>query len=235
MPSAAIFGAGPAFGLSIARRFAARGHDVALIARDPAKLEGLATQLAPTGVEVATFAADLADRPQVRDALAAVRRRFGLPDAVVYAPGDVTRLPVPALELTPEVLESWLPLHLLSPLALGAALLGPMMARGSGAFLVVQGTAARQPDPMLASVGAAQAALRNWLHAAAAQAGPRGVRVRALLVGALIERSAAAALFDGGRFADVEPGSLPRVDPDDLADRAWSELLESETAELALP
>jgi NADP-dependent 3-hydroxy acid dehydrogenase YdfG len=234
MPTLAIFGAGPALGLSVARRFAAGGHDIALIARDPAKLARLADALG-SAQAVETFTADLTDRAQIRDALAGVRARFGLPDVVVYAPGDVSRLPVAALDLSPEALETWLPLHLLSPLALGEALLSDMIARGSGALLVVQGIAAREPDPMLASVGAAQAALRNWLHAAAAQAGPHGVRVRGLLIGALIERSAAATLFDQGRFAGVEAGALPRVDPDDLAERAWTLAFAGRTPELAIP
>jgi short-subunit dehydrogenase len=235
MPSIAVFGAGPALGLSIARRFSADGYDVALIARDPAKLDRLAAELATGHVDVATFSGDLADRSQLRNAVAAVRNRFGLPDVVVYAPGDVSRLPVAALELTPEELETWLPLHLLSPLALGEAVLGDMLARGSGSLLVVQGVAAREPDPMLASVGAAQAALRNWLHCAAAQAAPRGVHVRGLVIGALIQRSAAAALFDQGHFADVEDGALPRANPDDLAERAWRLAFDSEAVELVIP
>ena len=143
MPSIAIFGAGPALGLSVARRFAADGYEVGLVARDPAKLTELERALSQDGASVATFAADLADREQVRAAAAAVRERFGVPDAVVYAPGDVTRMPVPALELDAEALESWLPLHLLSPLALAAATLPGMLERGSGAFVVAQGIMAR--------------------------------------------------------------------------------------------
>jgi hypothetical protein len=48
------------------------------------------------------------------------------------------------------------------------------------------------------------------------------VRIGSLLIGGLIERSAAAELFDAGRFADVEDGELPRMHPDTLADRYWA-------------
>ncbi|MGF0118695.1 hypothetical protein ACQFYA_20580 [Promicromonospora sp. Marseille-Q5078] len=42
MPSIAIVGAGPGMGLAIARTFGSRGFDVALIARNRAKLDALA-------------------------------------------------------------------------------------------------------------------------------------------------------------------------------------------------
>jgi NADP-dependent 3-hydroxy acid dehydrogenase YdfG len=213
MPSIAIFGAGPAFGASVARRFHAAGYDVALVARDPAKLAPLAEE---TGAS--THLAELTDRAQVLAALDAI----GLTDVVVWSPGDVSRLPVAALDLDAETLETWLPLHLLSPLALGHAVVPEMVERGSGTFVVAQGVAASRPDPMLASVGAPQAALRNWLDCAAQLAEPRGVKVAALEIAELIERSAAARLFDQGHFEGVEDGALPRIDPDALADRVWN-------------
>jgi NADP-dependent 3-hydroxy acid dehydrogenase YdfG len=221
MPSIAVFGAGPALGLSVARRFAAERYAVALVARDPAKLSGLERTLAAGGATVAAFPADLADRAQAGAAAAALRERFGLPDAVVYSPGDVSRLPVGALALDAEQLDTWLPLHLLTPLALFASLLPGMLERGSGALIAVQGTAAREPQAELASVGAAQAALRNWIHAAAPPARERGVRLATVAVGGLIERSAAAALFARGHFDEITDGQFPRRDPDELAERIW--------------
>jgi NAD(P)-dependent dehydrogenase (short-subunit alcohol dehydrogenase family) len=126
MPSIVVFGAGPALGASVAARFAQEGYDVALVARDPAKLRALSASL---GGEIATVTADVADRAQVRAAAEAVRRRVGVPDVVLYSPGDVSRLPVGALELTPEVMETWLPLHLLSPLTVIHTYLPAMLER----------------------------------------------------------------------------------------------------------
>jgi short-subunit dehydrogenase len=217
----AVFGAGPALGLATARRFGAEGYRIALVARDPAKLDHLARDLAGRGVEAFTTTADLADPAAVRVASAAVTERFGPPDVLLYSPGDVSRLPVGALELDAEELLTWLPLNLLTPIALVRSVLPGMLARGSGALLFAQGASARVPMPALSSSGVAQAGLLNYLHALAAEVGPRGVYVGTLLIGALIERSAAAALWDGGRFADVEVGALPRVDPDELARRYW--------------
>jgi hypothetical protein len=97
-----------------------------------------------------------------------------------------------------------------------------MLERGSGALLAVQGTAAREPQAELASVGSAQAALRNWIHAAAPSARGRGVRLATVAIDGLIDRSAAAELFARGHFDEVAGGQLPRRDPDALARRIWS-------------
>jgi len=241
MPVIAIFGAGPALGLSTARLFAAKGYQVALVARDPAKLARLEAELGllepgllePDGTErggterggargsVASFTADLSDRAGLERAVAAIDDRFGLPDVVLYSPGDVSRLPVSASALTAEELQTWLPLHLLSPVALIQAVLPRMLERGSGSLLFALGATARHPDAMLASVNTPQAGLLNYLHGLSAAVAPRGIYIGALLIGALIEHSAAAQLFDAGHFASVEPGTLPRVDPASLAERLW--------------
>ncbi|WP_028922717.1 SDR family NAD(P)-dependent oxidoreductase [Pseudonocardia acaciae] len=231
----AVFGAGPALGLSVARRFGKEGYRVALVARDRAKLDRLEAELRTDGLTAATATADLADEAQLRSAVAAVTDTFGTPDVVLYAPGDVSRLPVSALDLGSEELRTWLPLHLLSPVALIQAVLPGMLARGSGAVLVAQGASAREPMSALASVGAPQAGLLNYLHALAAEVGPRGVYIGTLLIGALIERSAAAELWDGGHFETVEAGEVPRIEPDALAERYWEMVRDRALVEQSAP
>jgi NAD(P)-dependent dehydrogenase (short-subunit alcohol dehydrogenase family) len=167
----------------------------------PARLDSLEKDLVERGVEAYGVTADLADTPAARAAAAAITDRFGTPDVLLYSPGDVSRLPVGALDLDAEELLTWLPLHLLTPIALVRSVLPDMLARGSGALLFAQGASARVPMPALGSVGVAQSGLLNYLHALAAEVGPRGIYVGTMLIGALIERSAAAGLWDGGGFA----------------------------------
>jgi short-subunit dehydrogenase len=217
----AVFGAGPALGLAMARRFGAEGYRIALVARDRVKLDRLEKELAAGGVETYGVTADLTDLAEARAASVAVTDRFGTPDVLLYSPDDISRLPVGALELDAEELATWLPLNLLTPIALVRSVLPDMLARGSGALLFAQGASARVPMPALGSAGVAQSGLLNYLHALAAAVGPRGVYVGTLLIDALIERSAAAGLWDGGGFDSLSVGSLPRVDPDALAQRYW--------------
>lgn len=231
----AVFGAGPGLGLSVARRFGKEGYRVALVARDRAKLDRLEVELRADGVSVTGLTAELTDLARLRATAAEVTDRFGPPDVVLYAPGDVSRLPVGVLDLDAEELATWLPLHLLAPVALVRAVLPGMLARGSGAVLVAQGIGARVSMPALASVSTAQAGLLNYLHALAAEVGPRGVYVGSLLIGALIERSAAAELWDAGHFDGVEGGPVPRVDPDVLAERYWEMVRDRELVELVGP
>jgi NAD(P)-dependent dehydrogenase (short-subunit alcohol dehydrogenase family) len=218
MPTLAVFGAGPAFGLSVAHRFGREGYRTVLIGRNPGTLAPLAASLRAADVPVREVVADLTDRDQVREAARAV----GAPDVTVYSPGDVRRLPVRALELDAEELETWLPLHLLSPIALAQALLPDLLARQSGSLVFALGATVRAPDPQLASVATAQSALLHYLHSLAASVGPRGVDVHAFLISSLIERSAAAALVDQGHFAEQLAEAPPRVHPDVLADQVWS-------------
>ncbi|HEX4788682.1 MAG TPA: SDR family NAD(P)-dependent oxidoreductase [Actinospica sp.] len=73
----AIFGAGPGLGASIARRFAADGFRVALVARDKDRLDALVGQLAAEGVDAAGFAADLDAPDEIPALITAIRDRFG--------------------------------------------------------------------------------------------------------------------------------------------------------------
>jgi short-subunit dehydrogenase len=69
MPSIAIVGAGPGMGLAIARTFGSRGYDVALIARNRAKLDDLVGRLAAEDITAAAFPADVRDHDALSQAL----------------------------------------------------------------------------------------------------------------------------------------------------------------------
>jgi short-subunit dehydrogenase len=69
MPTLAVVGAGPALGLSIARRFEREGFRAALIAQCAAVLDDCARRLASEGIEAAAFPADAADEHGLTAAL----------------------------------------------------------------------------------------------------------------------------------------------------------------------
>jgi len=218
MPHLAVFGAGPALGLSAARRFGRAGYSVTLIARNTDRLEQMRATVAADGVETDVQQTELADEAQVDAALADLQARHGIPDVVLYSPGGVDRLPVDALSLDVYTLRSWLPVNLTTPVLILHALLPAMVARGSGAVLVAQGMSVRTPMAALASVSVPQSGLLNYLRAVDQQVRPQGVRVGSLQIGRIIQTSDAQKLFDSGHFATVEPNEVERVEPDVLAE-----------------
>jgi NAD(P)-dependent dehydrogenase (short-subunit alcohol dehydrogenase family) len=86
--AALVTGASSGIGLAIARMLAEEGHAVTLVARDPARLEQAATEIAEAGgAAVHTHAADVADERQLRTAFAAHTDRFGRLDVLVNNAG----------------------------------------------------------------------------------------------------------------------------------------------------
>lgn len=221
----AVFGAGPAFGLSVARRFGREGFAVALVSRTRDKLDRYVDQLAAGGIRAAAFTADLANPARALAAVGEIEATLGPIDVLEYSPGPVDVRVVPALDLLPDDLEPMLDLRLRTPVALAHAVLPGMRERGAGALLFAFGTQPRRPEPQLANVGMAQAALLHHVHNLNAALAPDGVYAGALLIGALVEGSEIQALLRTGT-ADHLPDDLaqieyPIVSPDRLADLFW--------------
>jgi NAD(P)-dependent dehydrogenase (short-subunit alcohol dehydrogenase family) len=74
---ALITGAGSGMGREAAFVFAREGARIAALDLDPGGLEATAAIVRDAGGDVATFVADVADEPQVRDAIDGGVRRFG--------------------------------------------------------------------------------------------------------------------------------------------------------------
>ncbi|MBK3626291.1 SDR family NAD(P)-dependent oxidoreductase [Streptomyces sp. MBT49] len=164
MSSIAIVGAGPQLGLAIARTFGAHGYDVALISRDPVKLDALVGKLAAEDIGAAAFPADVLDRAGLTRALAAASARFGGIDVLEYSPVGsfgVTTLTAPA-GTEPSHVEFEMNFQLYGALAATKAVLPAMRAAGAGTLLYTTGAGSIWPDPRVANVNAAAAALRNW-------------------------------------------------------------------------
>src|ERR1700731_3767276 len=82
----AVFGVGPGMGRSVARRFGREGFQVALVARNQARLDAYTGELAENGIEAAGFAGHIADRDALPAMIEAIMARFGPIDVLEYAP-----------------------------------------------------------------------------------------------------------------------------------------------------
>lgn len=183
MGTALITGGNTGLGAAFARRLAADGHDLVLVARDKDRLEETAQQLRTThGVHVDVLPADLAS-PAER---ALVEQRLGDPAAPVDLLVNNAGLIVRDLfdEASMAALQEEHDVNTTAVLRLTRAALPGMIERGRGAVLNVASFAG-----YLSPAGWAYAAGKAWVlsftDTVAASLAGTGVRAIALAVGSV--------------------------------------------------
>ncbi|MFM9448800.1 SDR family NAD(P)-dependent oxidoreductase [Streptomyces acidiscabies] len=163
MTSIAIVGAGPQLGLAVARAFGSHGFDVALISRNPEKLDGLVGTLTAEGISAAAFPADVLDRDALTQALNDTATRFGRIDVLEYSPADAPDAVITTpTETEPSDVQQQIELQLYGAITATKAVLPAMRAAGTGTLLFTTGARSLNPQPPTANRDAAAAALRNW-------------------------------------------------------------------------
>ena len=204
MTTLALVGAGPGLGAAVARRFATEGLSIALVARDQAKLDGLAADLEAAGHTARGYAASVRDPEALTAALAAVARDLGPIEVLQLSPIPQREFLRPVLETSREDLAAALEFSVLGPATAVQQVLPGMRELGRGSVLLVNGGSAVRPDPAVAGTStafAAEGAYAAMLHAVLA---PEGIHVSQLIVPGAIE-----------------PGS-PTCAPDVLAETLWT-------------
>ena len=86
-PLAIISGGSRGLGYEVAKALSAQGFDLALIAKDPHRLEGAASQLRASGAHISTFACDLEEPHLVRQTIDSINQSLPTPTVLVLAHG----------------------------------------------------------------------------------------------------------------------------------------------------
>jgi NADP-dependent 3-hydroxy acid dehydrogenase YdfG len=178
--TAVVTGAASGIGAATARRLAADGARVALIARRADRLHALADEL---GAERAlAVPADVTDPGGLERAAGEVADRFGPVDLVVAGAGVM--LPGPVEELRSEEWRRMVDLNLVGVLetvrVFLPGLLDAATRRDVADLLLISSLGARATFPGYAVYGATKAAVSYLAAAWRAELAPRGVRVSAI-------------------------------------------------------
>jgi short-subunit dehydrogenase len=230
--SIVVFGAGPALGRAVARRYAREGYELVLVARRREPLDALADELHGLEATAHVITADLSDTDRVPQLAESIRTVAG--DPCVFYYGAAPSGFIPAAALTPRRARELMPLGVYAPLALVQAFLPAMLTRGDGAILTAQGASAVHGMPNVAG-GLALAAQRNYLQALHAEVARQGVYVGGLYIGAVIKHSAFHAEREKARAAGASIPEMPTVDPAHLADLLWTMHSAKGPAEMTYP
>lgn len=177
-----ITGASTGIGAEFARRFAALGHDLVVVARSADRLDDLATQLrAAHRVNVTVIAMDLS-LPAAAAELWERTNALGLSiDVLVNNAGVGTHSDVAAAD--PKRLEDEVALNCRTLVGTTARYLPQMRANGRGTIINIASTAAFQPLPKMAVYGASKAFVLSFTDALWEEERRHGIRVLAVCPG----------------------------------------------------
>lgn len=180
-PVALVTGVGPGTGAAIARRLAAGGYAVAMLARNGERLAALATNIP----HARGYACDVTDCAALDATLDAVRTELGVPAVLVHnAVGGAFGT---FLEIEAEVLERNFRVNTLALLHLAQRLAPAMIAAGHGAIIVTGNTSALRGKAGFAGFAPTKAAQRILAEAMARDLGPKGVHVAYVVIDAVID------------------------------------------------
>lgn len=162
MAMAFITGASSGIGRSLAKRIAASGQAVAVVARRKELLDGLAEEIRQKGGEALAIACDVTDRDAVRAAVHAAEERLGPTSTLIANAGGQT--PFDVRSFRAQDIEDALRLNVIGVANCIEAVLPGMLERKSGHLVVTSSLAAYRGLPGAGGYSAAKAALTNMME-----------------------------------------------------------------------
>jgi short-subunit dehydrogenase len=179
MTTALVTGASSGIGAVYARRLAARGHDLVLVARATDRLNTLAAELRNAhGIAVEVITADLVDGSQLERVL---RRLRSDPPIDILVNNAGAALIGDFATADPAKMDELLRLNVVAPTLLASAVVGRMVERGSGAIINIASVLALLPEYSRGIYSATKSYLMTLSQGLAAEVTSKGVYVQAVL------------------------------------------------------
>jgi len=178
---AAVVGAGSGIGEAVAEACARQGAHVACLDADEARAKAVAGHIVSGGGAAEAARLDLRDGKSVDAALDGLRARHGHLDIAICTPSVNVRKTI--LAYTDEEVDRVLSLNLKGNFYLLRAAGRIMTAQGSGSIVLFSSIRSVVVEPGQSVYAATKAGIVQMARAAAAEFGPRGVRVNAVAPG----------------------------------------------------
>ncbi|MDR3637117.1 MAG: SDR family NAD(P)-dependent oxidoreductase [Isosphaeraceae bacterium] len=169
-----ITGASAGIGAALAREVARQGRNLALTARRGDRLESLARELRPLGIDVLAVPADLEDQKAPEAIVGRTVEHFGGIDVLINYAGF--GLPMVFAEADPLDLRRQLEVNFVAPLLLAREAIPHLIAR-KGTIINIGSAITSVANSALGAYGATKAGLAYWNDALRRELRHRGVKV----------------------------------------------------------
>ncbi|MBD3337301.1 MAG: SDR family NAD(P)-dependent oxidoreductase [Candidatus Eisenbacteria bacterium] len=179
---AVVTGASRGIGRVVARRCAAEGAKVALVARSAGELELVRKAICEEGRAALDLPADVTREHELSAALGKVRDQWGEIDLLVNVAGRLDSIG-PAWEADPESWWQDVTVNILGTFRACREVLPPMIERGRGRIINFAGGGAQGPFTHASGYGCAKAAVTRFTETLAEEIGEDGPKVFALSPG----------------------------------------------------
>jgi short-subunit dehydrogenase len=177
-----VTGASSGIGALYARRFARRGHDLILVARNGSRLAALAERIfTETGRTVRTIAADLSDSNDLARIEATLRDDATITVLVNNAGVGAT---APLLAADVDKMSEMIALNTNALMRLTYAAVPGFVTRGRGTVINIASIVAVAPETLNGVYGATKAFVLAFTQSLRHELADKGVRVQAVLPGA---------------------------------------------------
>ncbi|WVT78102.1 SDR family oxidoreductase (plasmid) [Sinorhizobium chiapasense] len=210
-PTVLITGASSGIGAAYAERFARRGHDLVLVARNKARLEALSVRLREeTGVTVDILQADVTNSDEL--AVVETRLRDDHRIGILVNNAGASLGGTFADQATNDVAQL-IALNATAVARLASAVAPRFIEAGSGAIINVSSVVGLAPEFGMSVYGATKAFVTFLSQGLSLELGPKGIYVQAVLP--------AATRTELWELAGIDVNTLPAVmEVDELVDAA---------------
>jgi NAD(P)-dependent dehydrogenase (short-subunit alcohol dehydrogenase family) len=213
-----VTGASYGLGEATARKLAAAGATLLLVARSGDKLDDIAASISAGGGFAAAYPADLADAAAITALAKRLIENHGPPDTVVNNAGKSIRRPLALQYDRPHDFERTIDVNYLGPIRLLLGVLPAMREHRSGHIVNISSVGVRvPPGPRWGAYQASKGAFDTWLRSVAPELQADGVNVTTVYM-ALIRTRMVAPTPTLRKF--------PGLDPDEAADIVAKAIIE---------